>query len=109
MGVGGHGGYLPFIRFAEAFNIPWIIFSDAENTPEKNIKASVKDQFSKCGSKKTETECIVFLDDGNDFERQLIDDGYGDEIKKAIVSLDDYTNESHREAKERTVKRNREL
>ena len=36
----------------------------------------------------------------NDFEKQLISDGFGDEIKKAIVSLDVYTNEKHREAKE---------
>ena len=99
VGVGGHGGYLPFIRFAEAFNIPWLIFSDAENTSDKNIKESVKNQFSKCGSQKAETECIVFLDDGKDFERQLIDDGYGDEIKKAIISLGDYANERHKEAK----------
>lgn len=103
--VGGHGGYLPFIRFAEAFNIPWLIFSDAENTPDKKIKASVQSQFSKCGSKKTETECIVFLDDGNNFERQLINDGYGDEIKKAIISLGEYANEKHKAAKVKEIER----
>ena len=103
VGVGGHGGYLPFIRFAESFNIPWLIFSDAENTPDKNIKASVKDQFSKCGSKKDETECVVFLDDDKDFERQLIDDGYGDEIKKAIISLDNYANKKHKAAKVKEI------
>lgn len=101
VGVGGYRGYLTFIRFAEAFNIPWLIFSDAENTSDKNIKASVKDQFSKCGSQKAETECIVFLDDGKDFERQLIDDGYGGEIKKAIASFDIYKNQKHRDAKEK--------
>lgn len=104
VGVGGHGGYLPFIRFAESFNIPWLIFSDAENTPDRKIKASVKDQFSRCGSKKDETECVVFLDDGKDFERQLIDDGYGDEIKKAIISLDNFANEKHKEAKVKEIK-----
>ena len=102
VGVGGHKSYLPFIRFAEAFNIPWLIFSDAENTPDKNIKASIHNQFTKCGSQKTETECIVFLDDGKDFERQLIDDGYGDEIKKAIASFDVYENQKHQDAKEKT-------
>ena len=100
VGVGGHGGYLPFLRFAEALNIPWLIFSDAENTPDKNVKGSVQQQFSNCGSPKSETDCIVFIDDGNDFEKQLISDGFGDEIKKAIASLDVYTNEKHREAKE---------
>jgi len=100
VGVGGHGNYLPFLRFAEALNIPWIIFSDAENTPDKNIKSSVQQQFLNCGSPKSETDCIVFVDDGNDFEKQLISDGFGDEIKKAIAFLDIYTNDKHREAKE---------
>lgn len=30
IGVGGHGGYLPFIRMAESFRIPWFLFSDGE-------------------------------------------------------------------------------
>lgn len=100
VGVGGHGNYLPFLRFAEALNIPWLIFSDAENTPDKNVKDSVQQQFSNCGSPKSEPDCIVFVDDGNDFEKQLISDGFGDEIKKSIASFDVYTNEHHREAKE---------
>jgi len=99
VGVGGFGGYLPFLRFAEALKIPWLIFSDAENTPE-NIKASVQSQFSKCDPKKNEAECIVFLDEGNDFEKQLISDGFSDEIKQAIASFDVYSNEQHRAAKE---------
>lgn len=105
VGVGGHGNYLPFLRFAEALNIPWIIFSDAENTPDKNIKSSVQQQFSNCNSPKSETDCIVFMDDGNDFEKQLISDGFGDEIKNAIASLDIYKNETHREAKEQEIKK----
>ncbi|NOZ84038.1 MAG: AAA family ATPase, partial [Epsilonproteobacteria bacterium] len=100
VGVGGYRGYLPFLRFAEALNIPWLIFSDAENTPDKNVKGSVQQQFSNCGSPKSEIDCIVFIDDGNNFEKQLISDGFGDEIKKAIGSLDVYTNEKHRKAKE---------
>lgn len=91
---------LPFLRVVESLNIPWFIFSDAENTHDKNIKASVKKQFLGCGSAKTEDESIIFLDDGNDYEKQLINDGFGDEIKKAIASLDIYVNQEHREAKE---------
>jgi putative ATP-dependent endonuclease of OLD family len=30
VGVGGYGNYLPFLRFAESLNIPWLILSDAE-------------------------------------------------------------------------------
>src|SRR5216684_3158004 len=30
VGVGGKGSYLPFLRMAESFKIPWFIFSDGE-------------------------------------------------------------------------------
>jgi putative ATP-dependent endonuclease of OLD family len=100
VGVGGFGNYLPFLRFAEAFKIPWLIFSDAENEPDKKIKDSVQSQFSKCGSEKNESDCIVFLDEGNDFETQIITDGFTDEIKQAIASFDVYVSEQHRAAKE---------
>jgi len=30
IGVGGNGNYLPFLRMAESFKIPWFIFSDGE-------------------------------------------------------------------------------
>jgi putative ATP-dependent endonuclease of OLD family len=100
VGVGGHGNYLPFLRFVEALKIPWIIFSDAEDTPEKKIKDSVLQQFSTCGSAKNEGDSIVFLNAGNDFEKQLIDDGFSDEIKLAIASLDVYVNKQHRAANE---------
>ena len=104
VGVGGHGNYLPFLRFAQALNIPWFIFSDAENTPEKNIKSSVQRQFSDCKDSKSESDCIVFIDDGNDFEKQLITDGFGDEIKQAIVEQGSYHNEKHKNAKVQEIK-----
>jgi len=104
VGVGGYGNYLPFLRFAEALNIPWFIFSDAENTPEKNIKSSVQRQFSDCKATKSESDCIVFIDDGNDFEKQLITDGFGDEIKQAIVEQSSYHNEKHKNAKVQEIK-----
>ena len=105
VGVGGHGNYLPFLRFAEALKIPWLIFSDAENKPEKNIKASVQKQFSNCGSVKNESDCIVFLDEGNDFERQLISDGFTDEIKQAIVKQGIYHNDKHKQAKVQKIEK----
>ncbi|MBW6492894.1 MAG: AAA family ATPase [Lentimicrobium sp.] len=99
VGVGGFGNYLPFLRFAEAFKIPWLIFSDAENEPGINVKVSVQSQFLKSGSEKNESDCIVFLDEGNNFEKQIITDGFTDEIKQAIASFDVYENEHHRTAK----------
>ncbi len=103
VGVGGYGNYLPFLRFAEALKIPWLIFSDAENTPEKPIKTSVQQQFSDCDSAKNESDCVVFLDDGNDFEKQIINDGFSDEIKQAIADLCTYQNCQHEKAKKQEI------
>src|SRR5690606_28668581 len=42
----------------------------------------------------------VYLDTGNDFERQLIVDGFQEEIKACILGFDEYSNEQHRAARE---------
>jgi len=96
IGVGGSGNYLPFIRFFEAFNIPYLIFSD--NEPEAN--ASVINQISK--SKLNDINRVVFLSAGNDFEKELCDNGYIDEVKKAYhnLILSECVNEQHRAAKQ---------
>ena len=82
VGVGGHGNYLPFLRFAESLNIPWVIFSDAEE--KKGTKESVENQVSDSRSK---IGSVVFLDDGNGFEKQLVQDGFHQEIEKAVNSF----------------------
>ena len=79
VGVGGHGNYLPFLRFAESLNIPWVIFSDAEK--KKGTKESVEKQVLDSGTK---TGSVVFLDEGNGFEKQLIRDGFSEEIKIVV-------------------------
>lgn len=93
VGVGGYGNYLPFLRFSEQLNIPWIIFSD--NDKEGTVKTSVKNQFSSSISKYNEKDCLLFLEDSDDFEKQLVRDGFNNEIKKAIISLKTYKNEHH--------------
>lgn len=84
VGVGGHGNYLPFLRVAETLKIPWFILSDAEEI----VKISVKTQFTNCNSNKSEADVIVFLTDGNNFEKQLISDGYNEEIRKSIINME---------------------
>ncbi len=100
VGVGGYKGYSPFIKFAESLKIPWLIFSDAE--PE--TKDWINKLFEKSITDKTKEDIVIFLDDGNSFEKQLISDNYQDEIRIAIASCDEYVNEQHREAKEATRK-----
>lgn len=97
VGVGGHGNYLPFIRFAESLNISWFIFSDAE----PNTKVSVMKQFTDSETLKNIKDRIVFVKDGNDFEKQLLADNFDDEIKEAIKSIEllKCSNERHKAAK----------
>lgn len=96
VGVGSCNSYLPFLRFAESLNIPWLILSDAETITVDRVKK----QFAKCNSLRSESDVIVFLDDGNDFEKQLIADHFHNEIRKSIAVFDNYSNENHRKAKE---------
>lgn len=39
--VGGDGSYLPFLRLAEAFGIPWFIFSDGEPKAIKDVNTAL--------------------------------------------------------------------
>lgn len=95
VGVGGSGNYLPFIRFCEAFNIPYLIFSD--NETDAHVK--VEKQIEK--SRLKDLDKVVFLNDENDFEKELCNNGYMDEVKKAYYSLilSKCSNEEHINAK----------
>ncbi|MFZ2452697.1 MAG: AAA family ATPase [Methylovulum miyakonense] len=94
VGVGGFKAYLPFLRFAENLKIPWLILSDAEPDAKKWVKRHLK----KLEKSKFEKDIVVFLDDGNDFEKQLIDSGFTNEVKNAIMSLKICSNKRHEKA-----------
>jgi putative ATP-dependent endonuclease of OLD family len=90
IGVNGKGNYLPFLRFAQALNIPSFIYSDADGDTKEKVRMQLEklDNFP--------NDFVFYLNDGNDFEKQLIQDGYQDEIRKAIIScettFDDHSN-----------------
>ena len=79
--VGGQN-YLPFLKVANSLNIPWIIFSDGE----KQIIEAVNKKINEAGHRKHQMN-DVFLDNGNDFEKQVIEEGYQAQIKEALKSL----------------------
>ena len=95
--VGGKN-YSPFLKFATGFGIPWIIFSDSE---EKTIE-HVQKQVSSLSIIDAEDR-IIFLDNGNNFEQQLINDGFVGEIKEAYKSLQRYENSQHKIKKEKKI------
>ncbi len=99
VGVGSCNSYLPFLRFAESLNIPWLIFSDAESATVD----SVKKQFGESNSSRSESDVIVFLDNGNNIENQLIVDGFRDEIKQALIEQDNYRSEPHKVSKQAEI------
>lgn len=101
VGVGGHGTYLPFLRVAENLKIPLFIFSDAE----KDTKNSVIKQFKDSGYSKKEDEVIIFLTEGNNFEKELLNDGFAEEMKKAItkVEIPKCSNTKHEQAKQKEI------
>jgi putative ATP-dependent endonuclease of OLD family len=98
IGVNGYGKYVPFIKFAENLNIPFLIFSDNDKPNNNDIKGKVIKQVRT--SSKNPDDIIIFLNDGNDIEKELIEtDEYENIIKNAILNSIEYKNERHKEAK----------
>lgn len=79
--VGGSGSYFPFIWLAENLKIPWYVFADGEAQPVSHLESALH----KAG-KQAAAACpnVVILPDGNNFESQLIADGYLGEIEQAL-------------------------
>ncbi len=81
IGVGGAGGYLPFLRLAKGFGLDWYIFSDAEKAPLDNMCKALK----KIGIEDYKTRPnVIVLTEGKNFETYLIQEGYSDAIESAL-------------------------
>ena len=83
--------YSPFLKIAhsDAFNLKWIILSDAENDTKRKLKNSIEN----CGYIFKDVEDkIIYLPDENDFEKYYINYYGAEELKKIIFA--NYGNES---------------
>lgn len=88
IGVGGYGNYLPFIRFAEHFNIQWFIFSDGEKKVIKKLKKDIKILYNIDGDIDLSSyKHITVLDNKAAFEQSLLDEDYLNEIKVSLTKL----------------------
>lgn len=73
--------FYPFIWLAKSLGIPWFILSDAEERPLKELNKCL----AKVGvGEHQDCENVVTLDPGNDFEAQLVADGYQPQIEAAF-------------------------
>lgn len=84
VGVGGSGKYLPFLRLAKAFSIPWVILSDGETEALRALDAALV----KAGEPPSAGHPrVVVLPAGQDFETYLVNSKpeYLAVIKELIV------------------------
>jgi len=83
VGVGGNN-YFPFILMAKSFNIPWYIFSDGEERPVKALKS----QLTRAGfhDDLSKHKNVFVIPNKNDYEAQLIAEGYLDAIEAGLNS-----------------------
>jgi putative ATP-dependent endonuclease of OLD family len=87
IGVGGSGNYLPFLRFADSLSIPWFILSDGEKPAINDVTRAVKKIIIDENLNINECENVFILNDGADFEKNLLNDGFIEEIKSALKNI----------------------
>ncbi|TXK93140.1 ATP-dependent endonuclease, partial [Methylococcaceae bacterium CS4] len=86
IGVSGSGAkYRPFLRFAYDFNIPVFVFSDGEVKTTQELKKNYDKIFGETDIGNSPNITIL---DGTDFEGYLLDSGFEESIKNAIVKID---------------------
>ncbi len=85
IGVGGAAGYLPFLRLANSFHIPWYIFADGELVPVKRMRNAVR----QIGIDNCEVQPnIIILPNGNNYESYLLQENYDLLISNVLDEID---------------------
>lgn len=73
IGVGGRGNYLPFLRLASSFGIPWYLFSDGEKDAISSVDLALKAIGEPEHSK---NDRVIVIPGGKDFEEYLVAPDY---------------------------------
>lgn len=105
VGVGGYGFYAPFVRFAEAYNIPWFIFSDGEPKAIEGVSAAIKKARRDDSLEIDSMNNVFIIPDGNAWEGYITSLNYLDEFKTYHKQHIAKTETDHRAiaGKQRTV------
>lgn len=69
VGVGGSGNYLPFLRLAHTFQMPWFIFSDGEPDAIKSVNAALR---ALSEPEIPNNHRVVVIPNGDDFEAHIV-------------------------------------
>lgn len=95
--------YKPFLRLANAFEIPWFILSDGEKEAVDALESALVDIGA--GTPTTHPH-VTILPNGTDFERYLVAEGYIAELEQALSDahdepnyLDTYIHQNHGQKK----------
>lgn len=85
IGIGGQN-YKTFLSLIKNFHIHWYIFSDGENSTIRTVKNAVRDVF---GTELNQCDNVIILDNQEDYEKHLLNNGYENEIVDAICMIED--------------------
>lgn len=83
IGIGGQN-YETFLKLLHPLRISWFIFSDGEERTIKII-TKIKNNFS---SSDESSSNIIVLDNGCDYEKYLIENGYGENVIQAMNAVE---------------------
>jgi len=91
IGVGGKENYKLFLKVAKNFNIKWFIFSDGEKETLKSVQKQIREVLDTNFNIENSDEVII-LDNGKNFENYLIESGYIKELVQAINEVEENSN-----------------
>lgn len=77
--------YFPFIWLSKNLGIPWYLFADGEEIPVKRLETALEKAKE---PKSAECKNVVVHPSGENFESQLVAEGYLAEIETALDAMD---------------------
>jgi len=87
IGVAGAGNFAPFIRLAQALNIPWYIFTDGEADVLKSLTKMLT-KYAGLAGELADCTRVFAIPDGLDYEGYLLKEGYLSECISGIESVE---------------------
>ena len=88
IGIGGQN-YKTFLSLIKNFHIQWYIFSDGESSTIQTVNKAVRAVFA---VEIEQCDNVIVLDNQEDYEKHLLNNGYENEIIEAICLIEDDPN-----------------